>query len=286
MTKISTVLLAFIATVFVNLTCTPQAHAQRVFVSGSGSDSNPCTYTSPCRTFQQAYNTAPANGEIDVLDPAGYGPLTITKGISIQAHGFGGITQSNNANAITIAVTTGAPVTLNGLLLDGAGGGNLGINITSAGSLQILNCVIRHFSYGVDFDPTNTPTSLLIQDTIASDNSTAGIAIGPPASTTPVVLSRVTANNNGGYGVEITGGYVMIRESVLSNNGYVGVLADNPVTQAFLAKSVISGNGSNGGGGAGGVNVFTAGSILTYGNNDINGNSTDVVGSLTPVSTD
>jgi hypothetical protein len=78
--------------------------------------------TQPCRTFQQAYNTAAANGEIDVLDPAGYGPLTITHGISIQAHGFGGITQICNPRAaITISVTTSDPVTLNGLLIDGGG---------------------------------------------------------------------------------------------------------------------------------------------------------------------
>ena len=81
-------LLALIVTALVNM----PAHAQlRVFVSGLGSDTNPCTESQPCRTFQKAHDTAAANGEMQVLDPAGYGPLTITKGISIQAHGFGGI---------------------------------------------------------------------------------------------------------------------------------------------------------------------------------------------------
>jgi hypothetical protein len=93
---------------------------QRVFVSGHGLDTNPCTVTQPCRTFQQAYNVAAANGEIDVVDPAGYGPLTITHGISIQAHGFGGITQTcNTCAAITVSVTASDPVSLNGLLIDG-----------------------------------------------------------------------------------------------------------------------------------------------------------------------
>jgi hypothetical protein len=86
------------------------AHAQplRVYVSGFGLDTNPCTVTQPCRTFQQAHNTAAANGEIDVIDPSGYGPITITHGISIQAHGFGGITQSASCTlcaAITISVS-------------------------------------------------------------------------------------------------------------------------------------------------------------------------------------
>jgi hypothetical protein len=69
MTK-TTVLLAFIVSALASM----PAHAQRrVFVSGLGLDTNPCTVTQPCRTFQQAYNTVAANGEIDVLDPAGYG---------------------------------------------------------------------------------------------------------------------------------------------------------------------------------------------------------------------
>lgn len=55
------------------------AQAQRMFVAGTGNDSNPCTFVSPCRTFQHAHDVAATNGEIDVLDPAGYGPVTITK---------------------------------------------------------------------------------------------------------------------------------------------------------------------------------------------------------------
>src|SRR5215475_9607038 len=63
----------------------------RVFVAAQGTDSNPCTFAQPCRTFQHAHDVVPAGGEIDVLDPAGYGALTIGKSISIQGHGFAGI---------------------------------------------------------------------------------------------------------------------------------------------------------------------------------------------------
>jgi len=68
-----------------------QAQPARVFVAAQGgSDSNPCTFAAPCRTFQKGHDTVAAGGEIDVLDPAGYGALTITKAISIQGHGFPG----------------------------------------------------------------------------------------------------------------------------------------------------------------------------------------------------
>jgi len=67
----------------------PTQAQTRVFVAAQGLDSNPCTFAAPCRTFQHAHDVVAAAGEIDVLDPAGYGALTINKAISIQGHGFG-----------------------------------------------------------------------------------------------------------------------------------------------------------------------------------------------------
>jgi len=284
MTK-STVLLSLLVVALVPALTALPAQAQRVFVSGSGSDSNPCTFAQPCRSFQQAFNTAPANGEIDVLDPAGYGPLTITNGISIQAHGFGGITQTTNGgySAITIEVTTSDPVTLNGLLLDGAGSGSFGIDIVSGGSVQILNCVVRHFTTGIFQNTSTASANLLIEDTIVSDNPNSGIDIEPSGGAPSATLSRITANNNN-IGVYVYYGSVTIRNSAMSNNNTIG-LGNVSGTTVWLAKSTISGNGSGGASGAGGVHVF-GGTVNSYGDNDINGNSTDVVGSLTPVSTE
>jgi len=70
------------------LICCFTAQAQsRVFVSGVGSDANPCSRTAPCRTFQQAHNVVSAGGEVVVLDPAGYGQVTITKSVNIIGDG-------------------------------------------------------------------------------------------------------------------------------------------------------------------------------------------------------
>jgi hypothetical protein len=252
----------------------PAYAQQRVFVSGLGLDTNPCTVTQPCRTFQQAYNTVAANGEIDVLDPAGYGSVTISHGISIQAHGFGGITQTGST-AITIAVTTGDPVTLNGLLIDGGGTGNIGIDIQSGPSVQILNSVIRHFQIGIR-DFTTTPGShLLIEDTVASDSS-SGIIVNPVSSNGRATLNRITANNNQ-FGVSNAGAAMTIANSVLSNNSTDGLnTGGSGVT--WLAKSVISGNTN-------GVNV--GGPVNSYGDNYIRDNGTPVTGggSFTTVTT-
>jgi hypothetical protein len=255
-----------------------QAQPLRVFVSGLGLDANPCTVTQPCRTFQQAFNTAAPNGEIDVLDPAGYGPLTITHGISIQAHGFGGISQPASCNtcaAITISVTTSDPVTLDGLLIDGGGTGHMGIYITSGPSVQILNSVVRHFVLGI-YDRSNG-INLLFQDTIASDNALYGIVVGQNVgTTTKATLNRITTNNNL-YGVSIVGNNnTTIANSVLSNNGGIGL--NNSGGSVRLAKTVISGNGT-------GV-VLDGGTVNSYGDNYISNNTNSVAfGSLTPVST-
>jgi hypothetical protein len=269
---------AFLLALIVTALATMPAHAQRVFVSGGGLDTNPCSVSQPCRTFQQAYSTGPANGEINVLDPGGYGPLTITHGISIQGHGWGGITQTaacTTCAAIAISVTTSDPVSLNGLVLDGAGTGAFGIYITAGPSVEILNSVVRHFQFGI-YDTTSTNGSnLLIEETIVSDNRTTGIGIFPMISASvKATLSRITANANT-FGVGTSDNNdTTVANSVISNNSNVGLQNNTGVT--WLAKNVISGNGTG---------VLAGGTVNSYGDNYIKDNMTPVSGSLTPVST-
>jgi hypothetical protein len=250
------------------------AHAQqRVFVSGHGLDTNPCSVTQPCRTFQHAHDIAAANSEIDVLDPAGYGQLNITKGISIQAHGFGGITAAGG-DAINIIVTTSDPVLLNGLLIDGGGIGNFGIQINSAASVQILNSVVRHFQVGISDNTATNGSKLLIEDTIASDNMTVGIMLIPAAGSVIATLNRITLNNNFD-GVATQGNDITIANSVLSNNSHIGLNCSMCV--AWLAKTVILGSQ---------LGVSVGGTVFSYGDNYIANNGTPLTGApLTPVTT-
>src|SRR5262249_51846545 len=119
-----------------------QAQPARVFVAAQGSDVNPCTFALPCRTFQHAHDVVAANGEIDVLDPAGYGAVTITKTISIQGHGFSGVSVPSGGVAITINGAS-AVVNLNGVLIEGAGIGQTGVLFSSGSVLTVEHCVIR-----------------------------------------------------------------------------------------------------------------------------------------------
>src|SRR5262249_39951203 len=143
----------------------------RVFVSASGSDANLCSFASPCRSFQHAHDVVASGGEIDVLDPAGYGALTISKSISIQGHGFAGISASSGI-AITIGAGPTAKINLRGLLIDGAGSGDTGIRFSSGASLNVQDCLIRNFAvngqgtgYGIAFSP-NASSNLAVSNTV------------------------------------------------------------------------------------------------------------------------
>ena len=61
-----------------------RASSPVTFVSGKGADTGTCASpAAPCRTFQFALGQTSAGGEIKALDPAPYGPVTITNSISI-----------------------------------------------------------------------------------------------------------------------------------------------------------------------------------------------------------
>src|SRR5689334_6048506 len=102
------------------------AQATRTWVSGVGDDANPCSRTAPCKTFAGAISkTAPA-GEINVLDPGGFGGVTITKSITISSEGFEAGVLVSGTNAIIINATTTSNVVLRGLDIEGLGTGLVG----------------------------------------------------------------------------------------------------------------------------------------------------------------
>src|SRR5579884_1247177 len=187
------------------LALTP-AHAlqSRAWVSGHGVDQAGCgAPTSPCRTFQYVHdNVIAAGGEIDVLDPAGYGPVTISKALSIVNDGVGAAgVQAVSGDAIVINAGASDVVTLRGLDIDGLGTGSNGVVFNSGAGLTIVNCVVRHFAgggqttgNGILIQPSGA-IGFLISNVVASDNGWTGIYYGPPSgsSARAAVIDRVTA---------------------------------------------------------------------------------------------
>src|SRR6202034_2595787 len=106
------VLIAILGTTLLPVLYTVPAHAQatRTWVSGVGDDANPCSRTAPCMTFAGAISKTAAGGEIDALDPGGFGSVTITKSITIDGGGGGGVA-SVMASAGTTGITVSAGAT-------------------------------------------------------------------------------------------------------------------------------------------------------------------------------
>src|SRR6266849_61397 len=95
--------------------------ASRTWVSGVGDDANPCSRTAPCKTFAGAISKTAVGGEIDALDPGGFGAVTITKAITID--GGGGQVASvlvSSTNAIVVIAGASDVVTLRNLSINGA----------------------------------------------------------------------------------------------------------------------------------------------------------------------
>ncbi len=136
------------------MTTAAQAQATRTWVSGVGDDANPCSRTAPCKTFAGAISKTAAGGEIDALDPGGFGTLTITKAITIDGGG-GQVASVLASGTIGFNVNAGATdsVTLRNLRINGAGTtlGTKGINVINVGTLHVQDVVIENFcNVGID----------------------------------------------------------------------------------------------------------------------------------------
>src|SRR6266566_4709132 len=105
-----------------------QAQATRTWVSGVGDDANPCSRTAPCKTFAGAISKTASAGEINVLDPGGFGAVTITKPITISSEGFEAGVLVSGTNGIVVSVPNATDfVVLRGLDIEGLGSGISGI---------------------------------------------------------------------------------------------------------------------------------------------------------------
>jgi hypothetical protein len=260
----------------------PSAHAQasRTWVSGVGDDANPCSRTAPCKTFAGAISKTASGGEIDVLDPGGFGALTITKPITLDGSGgsVGSILVAGT-NGIVVSAGSGA-VTLRNLSINGVGSGLDGIKYLSGSSLMVENCEIFGFTQnGIEVASSAGINNIVIQNTTTYNNTQGGIQIKPTAGTVNVAVIQSQANKNSfGIGVDTTGGgsvLMQIDRSTASENAANGlqVAGTNAVAEINLSTFSFDGNG---------VSITAPGAVGTFTNNVITQNTTNnVVGTLT-----
>lgn len=213
--------------------------ATRTWVSGVGDDANPCSRTAPCKTFAGAISKTAAGGEINVIDPGGFGAVTITKGITIDGNGTFASVLAAATNGIVINAGANDVITLRNLSLNGNGNGLEGIRFIAGGALHIENCVIFRFARrGVFFNPTTT-SRLFIKDTIirnCPDPANGGGVLVQPQGTVVVnaTLDNVRLESNL-FGFMVTDRVIAsIRRSLITGNGQAGIVARS--TAAGLAS--------------------------------------------------
>src|SRR5438445_8570071 len=147
------------------------AQATRTWISGVGDDVNPCSRTAPCKTFPGAISKTAAGGEINCLDPGGFGGVTITKAITIKCQYTEGGVLVSGTNAIVVNAAATDKVVLKGLDINGFGTGLNGIRILQAKSVRVLDSEIYGFVRdGIDFEPTNSLANLVVDHAHIHDN--------------------------------------------------------------------------------------------------------------------
>ena len=280
-----------------------QAQASRTWVSGVGDDANPCSRTAPCKTWAGAISKTAACGEIDALDPGGFGAVTITKSITLDGTGTFASILASLVNGIIINAASTDVVTIRGLSINGFCNGINGINILQAKTVNVEDCVIFRFNTGngITVNETND-LNLNVRNTVIRDNTLDGINTftSGAANAVKVTLDNVRLSGNANGLHARSGSRVTANHSVFSNNTTNGIFSDaagSNFSNVFVWNSQISLNGANGvrAGNAGnvgisgatinqnlidrntanGVLVSTGGVVNTFTNNSIIGNGTD-----------
>ena len=292
-----TVKLLAIATFMFAFSSLAQAQATRTWVSGVGDDANPCSRTAPCKTFAGAISKTAPCGEIDALDPGGFGAVTITKAITIDgtAAGIAGVLVSGTNGIVISANASTDVITLRGLDINGICSGLNGIQILSAKGVNVYDCVIYKFTQNGINVAVGADMALAVRNTVIHDNTGDGIRTATTAGQVRATLdnvsstvngsgvhatqsSRIDANNcnfsnNTGNGVfaDATGAFATIRvwNSMISMNAGGGVRAGNAgggVSGAEIGQDQINHNIGAG------VILGTGGVVETFSNNSIRGN--------------
>jgi len=270
------------------------AQATRTWVSGVGSDANPCSRTAPCQTFAGAISKTASGGIIDALDPGGFGSVTVTKPITIEGTGTLASILASGGQGIVVNITSGTNrnVVLRDIQINGTGVslGTNGISFIAGDSLTVEHCSVQQFSgNGIVFQP-NSNAFMKVTDSYIYLTGTGIHSIGVGAGFANTNVWNTTLHRNGTgingderskttvrhsdvagstadgiLGTSTTQSQVMVDFTVADNNG-TGIRANGGNTFVDVNNSTITGNGT-------GVSSTASGQICSYLNNRLEFNT-------------
>ena len=216
----------FLAILLMSFASGAYAQATRTWVSGVGDDANPCSRTAPCKTFAGAISKTATGGEINVIDPGGFGALNITKSITIDGAGTQASILAANVNGIIVNAPAGT-VNLRNLSINGANGtvGN-GIRIIQAAAVNIDNVTLMNFigtgtnGRGIAIETSTSAVTITISNSsIYNMTNNHGIHSAPTAGNVVLVVNNVRIARSGLSGIQLRGlTDAAINRSALTNN--------------------------------------------------------------------
>jgi hypothetical protein len=272
------------------------------FISGSGSDGNPCTPAQPCRTLFHALGAAGNGGTVTCLDAGPYlQAFTTSNSYTLDCRGV--LYTVGSLFGIGTFPGSAPVVTIRNVIFDGSAGGGGAFQVTG-GRVVLENCTFQNFAASpgeaVQFAPTIAGAHLTITDSVFTNNGLAGsgggVIVQPAAGITAGVVIERTQITGNTYGIVANGfgsgtALVEVRNSTIANSVFDGIWA---VTQGTTASVVVEHSASvrNGGSGANaqgagayvslrdstvdwnatGLTTSSGGLVLSYQNNLIAGN--------------
>ncbi len=285
-------LIRFLSTAALVVGFTTIAHAQatRTWVSGVGDDVNPCSRTAPCKTFAGAISKTATGGEISVLDPGGYGTLTVTKAITVDGgSGCGwGSTLFSSVNGFIINITTNLAtdkVILRNLSINGAGTtlGVDGIRFLDGEQLTVENVRIFNFS-GDGIEVNQAQASNLFLKNVKITHGAVGIKV-TAAATCNGTMDDVHVDRMSSHGFQfVSNSKFAIKDLFAARCAGSGVRSEAASVELSILDSVSSGNDFGFQATAGNLRIGNCGmfynntnltaTVLTGGNNRSAGNTT------------
>ena len=242
---------------------TAHAQATRTWVSGVGDDVNPCSRTAPCKTFAGAISKTAAGGFISVLDPGGYGAVTITKSITIDGEATHAGVLAAGTNGIVIN-GAGIIVNIRNLTIESPAGtpGISGILVLNAAEVYVEKCWIGGFGTdAVDFRPSAggygfigdttivsnagggivVNTGRVMVDNLHAEGNANGVVVNGGAIAT--VRDSYAAGGGAGFGAVVSAASVINVENSVSTGNQYGIYAASGATVRLSNTSVLSNTG-------------------------------------------
>ena len=262
------------------------AQATRTWVSGVGSDANPCSRTAPCQTFAGAISKTAAGGEIDCLDPGGFGAVTITKAITIDCNGVAGGILASGVNGVIVNAGVNDRIVLRNLSIQGVGTGINAIRFLAGLHLTVENVRISGFTtIGIDVSKSASG-NVYVRDTYITNvpkgirlfTGAGGInaqiensrfdalttsALEVASGSTVASISNSVVMNSGTALITTGGGFINADNNVIAKNT-TGVNASVAASSIRISRNAFQDNGTA-------VTFAGGGTVSTRGDNNVIG---------------